>query len=452
MYATPVTKWPAFSSALIDGDSIVTDYSEQPTALSRQQLDDAVESTTIDYSEISNEKVLFVLNKFTGLAPYSHEFVSGEQDPQIFAGFISAMTSFMGELAGSEQARWKTEFGSGSTLLVEVGEWTTGVLAVSRETNEGRSKLRRVVMEFEDSFKYLKHDDAIESRLFKDFDQFVRRTFLGDKLTERSIVLKKSNIYDASGQYESPSIAFKITKLLQLTTSGQSLSEIAEAQGLAMEEIEPLVSRALWKNAIYLSYVPSDNDLLSTSEKSSGILLSRENPLRNSLQVLKIITALDGRTPLKSIFEKLNLWVTSSVLLELGNLINKGYLQRASIESRLLLVNECVLSALVRACVKVRGSSDAMNYFLAGQDRGIEIHPWVGRIKVQDNMTVRCQLDETMTPEDLDSMYEAVEFLILEVAGQLSNDAGPLSAKYLLSGIRKRCRAIWSTYLMDIIV
>ncbi len=430
----------------------MTNGSEQPTALSHPQADDAVEPTTSDYSEISNEKVIFVLNKLTGLAPYSHEFVSGEQDPQILAGFISAMTSFMGELTGSEQARWKTEFGSASTLLVEVGDWTTGVLAVSRETNEGRSKLRRVVMEFEDSFKYLKHDDAIESCLFKDFDQFVRRTFLGDRLTKRSIILKNSNRYDASGQYESPSIAFKIAKLLHLTTSGQSLLEITEAQGIAMQEVEDLVSRALWKNAIYLSYVPSDDDILSISEKSSSILLSRENPLRISLQTLRIVTALDGRTPLTSVFEKLNLWTTSSVLYELGSLVNKGYLQRASIERRLLLVNECILSALVRACVKVRGSSDATKYFFKGQDRGIGMHPWVGRVKLQDNMAVRCQLDETMTPEDLDGMYDAVEFLTLTVADQLSNDAGPLSAKYLLSGIRKRCRAIWSSYLMDIVV
>jgi len=429
----------------------VTEGSEQPTASSHPQGTSAVEPATSDYSEISNEKVLFILNKFTGLAPYSHEFVLGEQDPQILAGFISAMTSFMGELTGSEQARWKTEFGAASTLLVEVGEWTTGVLAVSRETNEGRSKLRRIVVEFEDSFKYLRHDDAIESRLFKDFDQYVRRVFLGDRLTERSIILKNSNRYDTSGQYMLPSLAFKVAKFLQSATSGQSLSEVAEAQGLTMREVEDLASRALWNNAIHLSYVPSDDDILSTSEKSSGILLSRENPLRISLQTLRIVTALDGRTPLISIIEKLNLWTTSSVLYELGNLVNKGYLQRASIERRLLLVNECILSALVRACVKVRGSSDATNYFFTGQDRGIEMHPWVGRVKLQDNMAVRCQLDETMTPEDLDDMYNAIEFMVLAVADQLANDAGPLSAKYLLSGIRKRCRAIWSAYLMDIV-
>ncbi len=430
----------------------MTEGSEQPSASSRPQLDDAVEPTTSDYSEISNEKVLFILNKLTGIAPYSHEFVSGEQDPQILAGFVSAMTSFMGELTGSEQTQWKTEFGSSSTLLVEVGDWTTGVLAVSRETNEGRSKLRRVVMEFEDSFQCLKHDDGIESHLFKDFDQFVRRTFLGDRLTERSIILKNARRYDTSGHYELPSMAFKITKFLHSATSGQSLSEIAEAQDLPMREVEDLVSMARWNNAIHLSYVPSDDDILLTSEKSSGILLSRENPLRNSLQVLRIITTLDGRTPLVSVFEKLNLWTTSSVLYELGNLVNKGYLQRASIERRLLLANECVLSALVRACVKVRSSSDATNYFFTGQDRGIEMHPWVGRIKLQDNMAVRCQLDETMTPEDLDNICDAVEFLILAVADQLSNDAGPLSAKYLLAGIRKRCRAIWSSYLMDTVV
>ncbi|MFX1263030.1 MAG: hypothetical protein ACFFAZ_13155, partial [Promethearchaeota archaeon] len=92
--------------------------------------------------ELSNEKVLFILHRESGAALYSHEFIPGGLDPQLLSGFVSAMTSFIGTLAGGEQTQWKTEYGEDIVLLVEGGEWALGVMAISRETNEVRSKLR----------------------------------------------------------------------------------------------------------------------------------------------------------------------------------------------------------------------------------------------------------------------------------------------------------------------
>ena len=56
----------------------------------------------------SNEKLLLILNKENGLAPYSHEFISGIQDPQVLSGFISALSSFLCEVTGSNSSQWKT--------------------------------------------------------------------------------------------------------------------------------------------------------------------------------------------------------------------------------------------------------------------------------------------------------------------------------------------------------
>ena len=60
------------------------------------------------------------------------------------------MTSFIGTLAGGEQTQWKTEYGEDIVLLVEGGEWALGVMAISRETNEVRSKLRQELKRFKE--------------------------------------------------------------------------------------------------------------------------------------------------------------------------------------------------------------------------------------------------------------------------------------------------------------
>ncbi|MHA1576509.1 MAG: hypothetical protein ACTSU3_04040, partial [Candidatus Thorarchaeota archaeon] len=93
---------------------------------------------TSDYAKMSNENVLFILDRHTTMAPYSHEFVKGGADPQLLSGFVGAMSNFMEEMTGSEQIHWKTQYGSDSTFLVEGGEWTLGVLSVLRETSEVR--------------------------------------------------------------------------------------------------------------------------------------------------------------------------------------------------------------------------------------------------------------------------------------------------------------------------
>ena len=179
-----------------------------------KEHEDKAQSTTSDYAFISNEKVLFILNKFTGVAPYSHEFVQGNLDPQILSGFISAMSSFMGEVVGIEQTEWKTEYGSDSTLLVEGGSWAVAVLAVTRETNELRSKLRSVVREFEDSFEVLRDADGIDGQYFTEFNDFVRRVFLSDRTNQRSVILKGSDLEERMPPFDLPSISFNVTKLI----------------------------------------------------------------------------------------------------------------------------------------------------------------------------------------------------------------------------------------------
>ena len=70
---------------------------------------------------MSNEKVLFLLNRGTGVSPYSHQFMPEEIDPQILSGFISAITSFMDEASGPAKTHLQTVDSSDASFLLEGG-------------------------------------------------------------------------------------------------------------------------------------------------------------------------------------------------------------------------------------------------------------------------------------------------------------------------------------------
>ena len=286
-------------------------------------------ATSNDYSLYSNERLLFILNQFSGVAPYSHEFVQGIQDAQVISGIVSAMTSFMGDIMGEEKTHWRTQYGTDSTLIVEGGDWALGVLVVKRETNELRSMLRRVVKEFEDCFFVLRDADGIEGGAFKEFDHFVRRTFVGDRLSKRSVILKGSNWHDTSIRLELPSWSFKISKLLSCLRDRDALADAQTIIGMGFDDTLEIVSRALWNGSINVIFVPDERDILLVSEGSSNLLLNAGNPLGLSIDTIRIVGALDGRTSLASLFRSRKPLNIETSFLELGLLINEGAIQRA---------------------------------------------------------------------------------------------------------------------------
>jgi hypothetical protein len=383
------------------------------------------------------------------MAPYSHEFIYGGMDPQILSGFVSAMSSFLGEITGDKHERWKTTYGSEHVFLVESGDWSAGVLAVSRETNEVRSKLRHVVEEFEESFECLKEVDAIEGKLFFEFDHFVRCVFIGDRLSRRSLIIKRPG-WDKIRSYERPSIAFKVTKFLRNIKSGQSLGDVAKQTKLSIETTKDLASRAIWSKVVYVKYVPQNEDIISLSERASSVLLHSENPLGLSTITTKVVSILDGRTTLYKFLKTLKIKDIDKVLLELGNLINQGYIQKISIEKRLVLANECIMNELIQKCVTAVGIQAVKESLIAAIENGFSAHPWLGRLRFTDSMSIHCILDDTMTPIDLDQMFESIEFVIQYLIKQMQNFIRKFEVKEMLQTAREVCRRKWSTFLWDV--
>ena len=398
---------------------------------------------------MSNEGVLFIVNQYTGLSPYSHEFVHGSHDPQILSGYVSAMSSFMQEVTGLEQQNWKTVFGPSSTLLIEAGEWSLGVISVNRETTEVRSKLRRIIREFEDTFDILKESDYLEGKAFRDFNQFVRRVFVDDRLTEDSIVTKSVDWIGKCHDFYLPSTAFKIARVLHHIESQQSLVHISKQQNIPLTELKEIISRAYWNHAISIEFAPSANDILSLTDRALSILLRKSNPLNISRETLRIISELNGRTPLSTILTAIHFDNKTRAISDLAKLLTRGYIQRISVESKLVLVNECILKELFHIVLGDYKNEEMRELLSTFIDEGISKFPWLSRIKVSKDLEVRTQLEDGMAPSDLDQVYEALEYLIRRVETSISGVRDARFASNLREKAQKKCNETWFSAFQD---
>ncbi|MHA2300637.1 MAG: hypothetical protein ACXACD_06750 [Candidatus Thorarchaeota archaeon] len=382
-------------------------------------------------AELSNEKVLFILNRETSAALYSHEFIPGGLDPQLLSGFVSAMTSFIGTLAGGEQTQWKTEYGEDIVLLVEGGEWAIGVMAISRETNEVRSKLRRIVREFEENFRSFRDLDRIDVVALSDFDRFVMRVVVLDRLSEKSVVIRNANWESVMLPIESSEVLMHVMKFLMRIKSGHTIEMISKKQRMNLTEVKDVVALAFWHNAIRVIYVPTKDDMLSLSEGALSTLLGRGNPMGISTETMKVIGALDG------------------LPLELGDLVNRGYVQRISTERRLILANECVLNELLQLGKSILGSARMNEFFASTLEAGVKSHPWTVAVRVPEPLSIRCEISDSMSTLDLDDMFNAIEFLISNVTERMAKKSDVDHIGSALALAKKRCSEKWGQFLIE---
>lgn len=402
--------------------------------------------------ELSNEKVLFILHRESGAALYSHEFIPGGLDPQLLSGFVSAMTSFIGTLAGGEQTQWKTEYGEDIVLLVEGGEWALGVMAISRETNEVRSKLRRIVREFEENYRSFRRLDRIDVEVLSDFDKFVMRSIVLDRLSEKSVVIRNADWESVMLPIESSKVLMNVMKFLMRIKSGQTIEEITKRQSMNLTETKDVVALAYWHNAIRIIYVPTEDDMLCLSEGALSTLLSRGNPLGISPQTKKVIGALDGRSPLSHYLDMFKLKHKGPLPLELGDLVNRGYVQRISTERRLILANECVLNELLQLGKSILGSARMNEFFASTLEAGVEAHPWTVAVRNPEPLLIRCEINDSMSTMDLDYMYTAIEFLIENLTERMSKKSSVDHIGSALALAKKRCAEKWGRFLADELV
>jgi hypothetical protein len=394
---------------------------------------------------VSNEKVLFILNRLSGMAPYSHEFVADSKDPQMLSGFISAMGNFMGEVTGSEEVQWKTAYGKDSSMIVEGGEWALAVLVVQRETNESRSKLRQVIAEFEETFAYLRDSSSIEGGIYDDFDNYVRRIFVDSKLTNRSFLMNPSawanEIQKACNQ--------DITKSGIEGLNHITLEEVAKLIGMSIADTSALVAEITWQKRLQIVFIPPDNEILALSEGASRLLFSKDCPMELDSPIIMVLGALDGRRTISEIMNAVSVKNKGEVLRDIGFLINAGFVQHVSLERRLVLLNECVLSEIIESCMRELGPWKGKQYLLWAIGAVIKQNPWVSRLRLSSTNRVVLVLDDYIGPVELDEICSTMEKVTDLIEVYLARDRSKATAQRIVSDARRRCNRVWSNFMQD---
>jgi hypothetical protein len=404
------------------------------------------DSELIVADDYTNERVLFILNRYTGVAPYSHEFVADSEDPQMLSGFISAMGNFMGEVTGTEEVQWKTVYGADSSILVEGGEWALGVLTVGRETTESRSRLRRVVLEFEETFMHLRDSVGIEGGIYDEFDNYVRRIFIDAKLQPRSLLVNPVDwIHEFQRFGLGDLVASGAAELKSISIDG-----IAKLIQMPIHEVIAKVSEISWFKRLPIVFIPPDNEILSLSEGSSKILFSRNSPVHLNSSTIMVIGNLDGRSTLSSIMNSLTVKNRGLVLSELGVLVNRGLIERISLERRLVLLNECILTELLESCTRELGPWKAKQYLLWAIGAVIKQNPWVARLRYTKSNKVLIVTDDYIGPLELDEICTTMERVASLITIYLTRDKGKTTAERIAADAKRRCTRKWSDYLTDI--
>lgn len=386
---------------------------------------------------LTNEKVLFIHQKDSGMALYSHEFVDDAMDPQLLSGFVGAMANFLCELVGTDESGWKTVYGSESTLMVESGKWAVATLSVLKETSELRSKLRMIIAEFEATYNSLSDVSRIDREFLAGFDDFVMNVFVGDRLTSISRISRNSGWEDAQIPFEQEDDFLIAQRLLVEMDDGITVEQGAKIIRLPPDSVMKIVSRAYWHHAIQLDYTPMMNDVLIPSEDSLSAILSQSNPLGISHDTVNIVGYFDGRKSIHTIIDELEIQNYDNVLVDLGHLVRMGYVQKTTIEQRLVLTNERILNTFLDLCkdfISEHWISAVVRRVLA---EGVSKHPWLSRVRASEDGTVLCLVDERLSPANLDDMFDALQHLINETCRFFSKLTGAEKIQTVLALARK---------------
>jgi len=386
---------------------------------------------------LSNEKVLFIHQKNSGMALYSHEFVADLMDPQLLSGFVGAMASFLTELVGTDESGWKTVYGSESTLMVESGKWAVATLSVSKETSELRSKLRMIITEFEATYNSISDVTRIDKEFLAGFDDFVMNVFVGDRLTMISRISRNQGWADAQIPFEQETDFLIAQRLSVEMDDGITVEDGAKIIRMPPDSVMRIVSTAYWNHAIQLDYTPMMNDVLIPSEDSLSAILSQNNRLDISHDTVNIVGYFDGRKSIQTIINELEVQNYDDVLIDLGHLIRMGYVQKTPIEQRLVLTNERILNTLLETCkdfMSLNWISEVVRRVLS---EGVSKHPWLSRVRAFEDGTVLCLVDERLSPANLDDMFDALQYLINETVQFFSKIIGGEKVQNALALARK---------------
>jgi hypothetical protein len=248
--------------------------------------------------------------------------------------------------------------------------------------------------------------------------------------------MKRPEYQTSELSFDLPSTTFNVLKVLGSIEGVHSIQEIADRLSSHTDDVIDYVSRAYWKNAVYLKHIPADYDILTPSDTALSVIFHKTNPLCLSDDSLNMIAQFDGRTQLSTLIKDVKIPKRNSLLLDLGELINRGFIQRISEECQVVLLNECILSNLTLRGYQIIGRERMKNLFDQIKEEGKKQYPWINRINLTDMMQSQCIFDSYSSTAVLNDIQDTLNFFIEELKHALSNLCGEDTIEKLLQSIK----------------
>ena len=121
-------------------------------------------------------------------------------------------------------------------------------------------------------------------------------------------------------------------------------------------------------------------------------------------------------------------------------------------ERESVLVNECILTRFAGACSEVLGAEEIHQTVSNILTSGVANHPWLSRVRVQDDLSLQSVLDEAMTPRDFDLLAEALEQFLNDLVDALSEVMERNDVIDLLKYARWSCQEDWIPGLTEAVL
>ncbi|MHA2379819.1 MAG: hypothetical protein ACXADS_11130 [Candidatus Thorarchaeota archaeon] len=359
---------------------------------------------------------LYIIKRDTGVCMYHHDFVESDFDPDLLSSFLVAMTSFFDEATSSVTSRARAFEGTEGKIVVEFGEWTLGAVSAKEDTEDLRSRMRRLLDAFEDQFALLRWVE-LDLAVYTRFERNVVEEFVREQITPETQMQLKHH-------WEFYTSRPDVISFLKLIPENCTVKEASDFLEVPLELAMNMAAEAYWEKAITITESAKPDDIYQTT----SLLHSKEEVDGISPDAARALSELDGQTPLSIAAERVKTADLKRFLDDIAVLAHRRTVERVSPAQATMVLYTSVLQDLLSRCATILGVKPARSVFLKAREGLEEAHSWLVYVGLEEGIDVEVKsslitaaIRGSITPESISEGFRA---LFLEVVHRLSSLMG----------------------------
>ncbi len=343
---------------------------------------------------------LYIIKRDTGVCMYHKDFQEEVFDPQLLSSFVVAMTTFFDEVTRSSKPQARAFEGADYTLIVEYGEWTVGAVSAENESQRLREKLRSIIAKFENQFNLLRWVD-LDLAIYTRFERHVIEEFIRDQIEPDSQIIVKPH-------WEFYTKNPDVVSFLRLAPQTCTVKDAASFLEIPMEIALNLTAEALWEKAIIVKAAIKEDDIY----EATALTASRESTDAVPPEVTRVLSQLDGETPLTIAAERVKTADLKRFLSDIAVLAEKHEVELVSPAQAVVVLFSSALQELMDRCASILGRRVTHQMFFDSRDTQAQIYPWLAFVDFNENLDVEIKSSlisaagkQKITPEILNDGF-----------------------------------------------